>query len=69
MSRKCNINTGEISLCPGCGCMTHDILGSDGIYCGKCKTQKTSTAQNDTTSSKTTNLHVKSIAHINRSKK
>lgn len=40
--RRCNIITGEISLCPGCGCMTHDILGSEGIYCGKCETLKTS---------------------------
>ena len=41
MKRKYNINTEEISLCSNCGCMTHDILRSDGIYCGKCKNQKT----------------------------
>jgi len=38
--RKCNLMTGEISLCSKCGCMTNDILGSDGIYCGKCKARK-----------------------------
>ena len=42
MGRKANLMTGEISLCSGCGCMTNDILGEDGIYCGKCKTHKTS---------------------------
>lgn len=41
MGKKYNLMTGEISLCSRCGCMTNDILGSDGIYCGKCKTQKT----------------------------
>lgn len=54
-NRKCNLITKEISLCSGCGCMTYDILGSDGIYCGKCKIQKTglkSTAQNDINSTK-----------------
>ena len=35
--------SGEISLCSGCGCMTNDIVGSNGnIYCGKFKTCKTS---------------------------
>ncbi len=39
---KFNPITSEISLCPNCYCMTYDIVGSDGIYCGKCKTLKTS---------------------------
>lgn len=38
--RKVNLITGEISLCNNCGCITNDILGSDGIYCGKCKSEK-----------------------------
>jgi hypothetical protein len=33
--------SGKISLCSWCGCMTNDIIGSNGnIYCSKCKTCK-----------------------------
>ena len=38
--RKVNLMTGGISLCPECHCMTNDILGCDGTYCGKCKKLK-----------------------------
>ena len=38
--RRVNLMTREVSLCNNCGCMTNDILGNDGIYCGKCKSEK-----------------------------
>ena len=58
--------SGEISLCSGCGCMTNDIIGSNGnIYCGKCKTSKSrkvSTAQLNTTKLKDVDSLIKSTA-------
>ena len=45
--RKCNLMTREISLCRNCHCMTNDILGSDGIYCGKCKVKKSKPSEEE----------------------
>jgi len=70
--RKFNPITNAISLCPNCYCMTYDIIGSDGIFCGKCKMHKngsSNVAQNDTSNTKNDNLHRNPIAQNQDSQK